>query len=170
MKVAFVYGDMYWSLPYTITAINVAIFVLNVCCIYIISQTRLPTFTVYNPHFYGTMFIWWIWHYLHVLLSRRKICLNPPFLWICLYQVKVITVFPVFRLLTHFVCLCTYEFWFSLWKIVRSLVILLLPLLSEMVLTVWPLSVLLSIQLLCLSLMMMWQVRCTTQTNSVNIF
>jgi hypothetical protein len=41
---------------------------------------------------------------------------------------KVITVFTVFRLLTDFVCLYTYEFWLSLWKIVRSSVILLLPL------------------------------------------
>jgi hypothetical protein len=53
---------------------------------------------------------------------------NPPFLWKYLYQVSVITVFTVFRLLTDCVCLYTYEFWFSLWKIVRSSVILLLPL------------------------------------------
>ena len=32
--------------------------------------------------------------------------------------------------LTDFVCLYTYEFWLSLWKIVRSSVILLLPLLT----------------------------------------
>ena len=38
------------------------------------------------------------------------------------------TVFTVFRLLTDFVCLYTYEFWLSIWKIVRSSVILLLPL------------------------------------------
>ena len=36
-------------------------------------------------------------------------------------------VFTVFRLLTDFVCLYTYEFWLSLWKIVRSSVILLSP-------------------------------------------
>ena len=53
---------------------------------------------------------------------------NPPFFWKCLYQVRVITVFQVFLLLTDFVCLYTYEFWLSLWKIVRSSVILLLPL------------------------------------------
>jgi hypothetical protein len=46
----------------------------------------------------------------------------------CLYQVRVITVFTVFRLLTDFVCLYTYEFWLSLCKIFRSSVILLLPL------------------------------------------
>ena len=40
---------------------------------------------------------------------------------------RVITVFAVFRLLTDFVCLYTYEFWLSLCKIVRSSVILLLP-------------------------------------------
>ena len=44
---------------------------------------------------------------------------------------RVITVFPVFRLLTDFVCLCTYEFWLSLLKIVRSSVILLLPLINH---------------------------------------
>ena len=37
-------------------------------------------------------------------------------------------VFPVFRLLTDFVCLLTYEFCLSLWKIARYSVILLLPL------------------------------------------
>ena len=41
-----------------------------------------------------------------------------------------ITVFTVFRLLTDFVCLYNYEFGLSLCKIVRSSVILLLPLLS----------------------------------------
>jgi hypothetical protein len=46
-------------------------------------------------------------------------------------QVRVITVFTVFRLLTDFVCLYNYEFWLSLCKIVRSSVILLLPLLSN---------------------------------------
>jgi len=48
-----------------------------------------------------------------------------------MYQVKVIAVFTVFRLLTDFVCLYDYyEFWISLWKIVRGSVILLLPLFS----------------------------------------
>jgi hypothetical protein len=46
------------------------------------------------------------------------------------YQVRIITVFTVFRLLTDFVFLYTYEFWLSLCKIARSSVILLLPLLS----------------------------------------
>ena len=40
----------------------------------------------------------------------------------------VFTVFTVFRLLTDFVCLYNYEFGLSLCKIVRSSVILLLPL------------------------------------------
>ena len=43
--------------------------------------------------------------------------------------VTVFTVFTVFRLLTDFVCLYNYEFGLSLCKIVRSSVILLLPLL-----------------------------------------
>ena len=59
-----------------------------------------------------------------------KIWFNPPFLLKCLYQIRVITVFTVFRLLTDFVCLYTYEFWLSLCKIARSSVILLLPLFS----------------------------------------
>ena len=48
----------------------------------------------------------------------------------CLYQVRAIdiAVFPVFRLLTDFVCLLKYEFYLSLWKIARCSVILLLPL------------------------------------------
>jgi hypothetical protein len=58
---------------------------------------------------------------------RHKIWFNPPFLWKCLYQVRVITVFPVFRLLTDFVYLYTYQFWLSLWKIVRSSVICYYP-------------------------------------------
>ena len=41
---------------------------------------------------------------------------------------SVITIFTVFRLLTDFVCLYTYEFLLSLCCIVRSSVILLLPL------------------------------------------
>jgi hypothetical protein len=49
-------------------------------------------------------------------------------LWKCLYQVRAIAVFPVFRLLTDFVCLLTCEFCLSLWKIARCSVILLLPL------------------------------------------
>jgi hypothetical protein len=40
-----------------------------------------------------------------------QIWFNPPFLYKCLYQVRVITVCTVFRLLTDFVCLYTYEFW-----------------------------------------------------------
>jgi hypothetical protein len=44
-------------------------------------------------------------------------------------EFRVITVFTVFRLLTDFVCLYNYKFWLFLCKIVRSSVILLLPLL-----------------------------------------
>jgi hypothetical protein len=74
----------------------------------------------------GTFEPWWkreIW--------RLKIRFNPSFLWKYLYQVRVITVFIVFRLLTDFVCLYTYEFWPSLWKTVGSSVILLLPIFIE---------------------------------------
>jgi hypothetical protein len=44
----------------------------------------------------------------------------------------LLTVFTVFRLSTDFVCLYTYEFWLSLCKIVRSSVILLLPLFKHL--------------------------------------
>ena len=55
----------------------------------------------------------------------------PMFIMGCCWQVVCgvpSQVFTVFRLLTDFVCLYTYEFWLSLCKIVRSSVILLLPL------------------------------------------
>jgi hypothetical protein len=48
--------------------------------------------------------------------------------WSHLRMVRAIGVFPVFRLLTDFFCLLTYEFCLSLWKIARCSVILLLPL------------------------------------------
>ena len=60
-----------------------------------------------------------------------KIRYVPSFLWKCLYQVRVIAVFPVFRLLTDFACLLTYEFCLSLWKIARCSVILLLSLFTK---------------------------------------
>jgi hypothetical protein len=50
---------------------------------------------------------------------------------------STITVFTVFRLLTDFVCLYTYEFWFSLCKIARSSVILLLPLFTKLNISVF---------------------------------
>ena len=46
-------------------------------------------------------------------------------------RVRDITVFTVFRLLTDFFCLHTYEFWLSLRKIVRSSVICYCPYLSD---------------------------------------
>jgi hypothetical protein len=61
-------------------------------------------------------------------VTKKSDSINPPFLWKCLYQVRAIVVFPVFRLLTDFVCLLTYEFCLSFWKFARCLVILLLPL------------------------------------------
>ena len=53
-------------------------------------------------------------------------------IWETIQEVRVITVFTVFRLLTDYVCLYTYEFWLSLCKIVRSSVMLLLPLLVHL--------------------------------------
>ena len=47
------------------------------------------------------------------------------------FPLRVITVFTVIRLLTDFVCLYNYEFGLSLCKIVRSSVILLLPLFGD---------------------------------------
>ena len=68
-----------------------------------------------------------IWNLWAVMQSDS----TQHFLKKCLYQVRVITVFTVIRLLTDFVCIYTYEFWLSLCKIVRSSVILLLPLFKE---------------------------------------
>ena len=48
-----------------------------------------------------------------------------------MYQVRAIAVYPVFQLLTDYVCLLTYEFCLSLWKIARCSVILLLPLFNK---------------------------------------
>jgi hypothetical protein len=56
----------------------------------------------------------------------RNILFNPQFLWKCLCQFRTIAVFPVFRLLTDFVCLLSYEFFLSLWKIARCSVSLTL--------------------------------------------
>jgi hypothetical protein len=53
---------------------------------------------------------------------------HNPHNFTVLYQVRVIMVFTVFRLLTDFFGLYTNQFWLSLCKIVRSSVILLLPL------------------------------------------
>jgi hypothetical protein len=65
---------------------------------------------------------------INVCLTRKEAFKSR--LKYCLYIVirRVITVFTVFRLLTDFVCLYNYEFGLSLCKIVRSSVILLLPL------------------------------------------
>jgi hypothetical protein len=57
----------------------------------------------------------------------------PKRQWYLWGQVRVITIFTVFRLLTDFVCLYTYEFWLSFCKIVRSSAILLLPLFSNII-------------------------------------
>ena len=59
------------------------------------------------------------------------------FVLIIFHIILVFTVFTVFRLLNDFVCLYNYEFGLSLCKIVRSSVILLLPLFEAS--TFWPL-------------------------------
>jgi hypothetical protein len=61
--------------------------------------------------------------------DETSLCTDIP-LVICPLAM-VITVFTVFRLLTDFVCLYNYEFGLSLCKIVRSSVILLLPLFKQ---------------------------------------
>ena len=84
----------------------------------------------YNVHNkpYGNAMKLWL-HTKRVFGTvRRKIWFNPPCLWKSLYHIWAIAVFPVFQLLTDFVCLLTYGFCFSLWKIARCSVILLLPL------------------------------------------
>jgi hypothetical protein len=66
----------------------------------------------------------------HVIFHKwRNNTCAPPYLSGSLCS--RFTVFTVFRLLTDFVCLYNYEFWLSLCKIVRSSVILLLPLFGE---------------------------------------
>ena len=81
--------------------------------------------------------------------TKRKLwrfitCQNFPFiyfsvisLFILRYHSLVITVFTVFRLLTDFVYLYNYEFGLSLCKIVRSSVILLLPLFIQEILVAY---------------------------------
>jgi hypothetical protein len=53
--------------------------------------------------------------------TPRNICYSP-------FKRNSPEIYVIFRLLTDFFCLYTYEFWLSLCKIVRSSVILLLPL------------------------------------------
>ena len=69
----------------------------------------------------------WQWSYNCQINVKEKNITND-FLWKCLYQFRAIAVFPVFRLLTDFVCLLTYELCLSLWKIARCSVIVLLTL------------------------------------------
>jgi hypothetical protein len=83
-------------------------------CSSIIVNTVIVTAGNFEPYWKGE-----VW--------RFKIWFNPPFLLKCLYQVRVITVFTVFRLLTDLVCFYNYEFWLSLCKIVRSSVICYYP-------------------------------------------
>ena len=101
----------------TFTSLNLVLLwqLVYLCCSSIVINTVIVTAGTFES-------IWKreVW--------RFKIWFNPPFLQKCLYQVRVITVFTVFRLLIDCVCLYTYEFWLSLCKIARSSVIVLLPL------------------------------------------
>ena len=58
-----------------------------------------------------------IWHAHLCLNLNYNFCSVTTMNWKCLYQVRVIT---------DFVCLYAYEFWLSLWKIVRSSVVITL--------------------------------------------
>jgi hypothetical protein len=73
----------------------------------------------------------WIICVMQITINCMHYSLKGPNEWVSEWVIvfRVITVFTVFRLLTDFVFLYTYEFWLSLWKIVQSSVILLLPLL-----------------------------------------
>jgi hypothetical protein len=46
------------------------------------------------------------------------------------FQIEILLLISGVLYILYFFCLYTYEFWLSLWKIVRSSVILLLPLFS----------------------------------------
>ena len=71
----------------------------------------------------------WFIHYFKIIYTNIIGGYHPDFYHIMWFVLKnTIMVFTVFRLLTDFVCLYNYEFWLSLCKIVRSSVILLLPL------------------------------------------
>ena len=67
---------------------------------------------------------------VHVVFLRSPA--HPSCEGLCTYSENVDYIFTVFRFLTDFVCLYNYEFWHSLCKIVRSSVILLLPLLRSL--------------------------------------
>ena len=65
-------------------------------------------------------------HYInrcHPALNRMQCRLSP-----CFYVSMLCIVRHIFRVLTDFVCLYTYEFWLSLCSIVRSSLIFLFPL------------------------------------------
>ena len=117
---------------YLLSMCDVKVFLTFTFVVRILQVTRgCWWFTLDVPPSSLNLVLLWQLFYLFCSSIVINTCFNPPFLWKCLYQVSVITVFTVFRLLTDFACLYTYEFWLSLWKIVRSTVILLLPLLAK---------------------------------------
>jgi hypothetical protein len=115
------------------------LFLLNTAVFVLIFVTYLPEskiqkkFSIYSNKFF---------YYFHLSESSftcsRLRASGLAWNWYCVQSRETtntnfivsafITVFTVFRLLTDFVCLYNYEFWLSLCKIVRSSVILLLPL------------------------------------------
>jgi hypothetical protein len=106
-----------WKMFLTFTSLSLVLLwqLFYLFCSSIVINTVIVTAGNFEPYWKGEVWCFEIWF-------------NPQFLYKCLYQVRVITVFTVFRLLTDFVCLYTYEFWLSFCKIARSSVILLLPL------------------------------------------
>jgi hypothetical protein len=72
-------------------------------CPYTFSLYENPSFIIFSAE---TEYISTRSWYRHINCLRDRI----TFLSKCLYQVRVITVFTVFRLLTDFVCLYNYEF------------------------------------------------------------
>ena len=112
------------------------LFLLNTAVFVLIFVTYLPEskiqkkFSIYSNKFF---------YYFHLSESSftcsRLRASGLAWNWYCVQSREttntnfIVSAFiTVFRLLTDFVCLYNYEFWLSLCKIVRSSVILLLPL------------------------------------------
>jgi hypothetical protein len=95
---------------------------------YFLSSITYDTFMM-GQGFFSSLFCWVGVGFCLFVFFAFDLCLMCTMLPVFL-DYSVITVFTVFRLLTDFVCLHTYEFWLSLCKIVRSSVILLLSLLT----------------------------------------
>jgi len=100
---------------YRVTAMTVtAVTYLGKLCFFSINDCSLPYEMI-------CLLLW-------IIIGKL---INSIFLFFCIILVTSKTVFTVFRLLTDFAYLYIYEFWLALWKIVRSSVILLLPLFTK---------------------------------------